>query len=126
MRRLFLPLFLLIALAACDSGDPAKSQAGFGVTQQGLVVRINDTSTGARNWRYTYGDLSPEEFDQNPIHFYTRGGEYTIRQTACPNSNFNGDRCGHASALVTVSELSSSTVLAVRVFRFFGSVTGLD
>lgn len=56
-------------------------QAGFtnNTVCAGATVQFNDTTTGTPNyWEWDFGDGSPVDLNQNPIHSYTLGGTYNI------------------------------------------------
>lgn len=65
------------------SGPPAASFSATPVNGSGpLTVYFSDTSTGlASAWNWSFGDGSPNSTAKNPVHTYTRAGNFTVNLT---------------------------------------------
>jgi len=73
--------------------------AAFAFQAAGLQVNFVDRSTNApTSWLWTFGDGTPTSAQQNPIHTYAAGGNYTVSLTAT-----NAAGSSNTSQVVAVS-----------------------
>jgi len=47
-----------------------------------LTVQFNDTSKNATSWNWDFGDRRGTSTEQNPVHNYSKAGNYTVTLTA--------------------------------------------
>jgi PGF-pre-PGF domain-containing protein len=66
-----------------------------------LTIQFNDSSENATSWNWSFED-GVTSTEQNPIHTYSKGGNYTVRLAA---SNENGT--ASKTAIVTVFPLAN-------------------
>jgi flagellin-like protein len=58
--------------------------------QSPLIVQYNDTSTGpVTGWQWNFGDGSPIDTTQSPVHTYTNLGLYTVTLTVSNDGGSN-------------------------------------
>jgi PKD repeat protein len=65
------------------------TQALFNYTAQGLSIQFNNASYHAADYSWNFGDGSPSNITENPMHTYTTNGTYIVTLTA--NSICNSD-----------------------------------
>lgn len=82
---LFLATFLVSASVLgykYSSYEPCKD-INYDITGStytvGKIIRFNDKTEGAENWRWDFGDKSSGSFLKNTIHAYTKPGEYKVK-----------------------------------------------
>jgi len=100
--------FLVILAVACSDDSPTdpsfRSVAGWEYTAIGLDAQYHNRSTGASNYSWTFGDLSPASNEFEPFHQYVEAGTYLVRLRACPDEDFTSDMCDTAEGLVRLEE----------------------
>lgn len=110
-----------VTLTACNPmGCTTTSQvinlvtptASFTYTTDGLEVTFTDTSTGATSWSWDFGDGSPADTTQNPVHTYSGHGSYNVTLTI--NAGADSDM-----QAVSVNTAFHAAVIAAGATRFY-------
>lgn len=84
-------------LVTVPSGEPPSTDFSF--QANGLTVNFLDASSGnPTSWTWDFGDGSPTNNEQNPVHTYTAAGTFTVSLTTVNEVGSNT-----ANKLVTVS-----------------------
>ena len=115
---LFVLLAVLLAMPAAAipaSGSPTGPVANFSAnTTSGFVpmtVMFTDSSTGTAplSYEWDFGDGSPNETVQDPVHTYTGGGTYTVTLTVSNSvGNSTLELPGYIDAQVPLPPLGGS------------------
>jgi monoamine oxidase len=110
-----------IDLALGGPPDPSAPKADLEASPElgepTLQVSFTDLSTGnPTSWSWDFGDAGTSG-DQNPVHDYTVGGNYTVSLTA---TNASGSHTRVLPALVAVPEPGQTLLLSAGVLGLFG------
>jgi PKD repeat protein len=92
--------YTVVLTATNASGSNSKSDvvtitpppvANFSFSKSGLVVTFTDTSNPpATSWQWNFGDGTPLNTQQNPVHAYAAAGTYNVTLTAANAGGSSG------------------------------------
>jgi PKD repeat protein len=92
--------YTVVLTATNASGSTSKSDvvtitpppvANFSFSKSGLVVTFTDTSSPpATSWQWNFGDGSPLNTQQNPVHTYAAAGTYNVTLAAANAGGSSG------------------------------------
>lgn len=99
----------LIATSSCTADTICTTvticlpvTAGYTQTASGDTVWFNNTSSNSTSWIWDFGDGSPLDTTQHPVHVYSTNGTYTVCVTAMSN-------CDSATSCVSITVCMPAT-----------------
>lgn len=87
-------------------------QSKFDFTQDGLTLTFKDLTPGAAAWVWNFGDGTPADNTQNPVHDYAAPGVYAVSLTT------DGDAAGTMVFNIVVSEVTGMNLTIADMVKY--------
>ncbi|MDW5289166.1 PKD domain-containing protein [Formosa sp. PL04] len=91
LKKLGICFFISVALSSCNDDSAADPKASFSyITDDNRVVTIVNTSTGADQYYWSFGEIGAEISEvENPTYTYASDGTFTIALSAVGSEGVN-------------------------------------